>query len=185
MTQIKELNKLDSSDNLPSKIVAIIEISKGSDIKYEFDQKTGFITVDRKLYTSMVYPCNYGFIPNTLEDDGDPVDVLVLGYSALVPLSLISIVVVGLLFTEDEEGSDAKIVAVPTSKIDPSLSTITDIQNVPSFLKDQIKHFFEHYKELEPQKFVKVTGWGDKKSAEKKLIEALQKFSKDNSSKEL
>jgi inorganic pyrophosphatase len=185
MIHTSELNKLDSNNNLPSKIVAIIEISKGSDIKYEFDQKTGFITVDRKLYTSMVYPCNYGFIPNTLEDDGDPVDVLVLGYSALVPLSILTILVVGLLFTEDEEGPDAKIVAVPTSKIDPSLSAITDIHNVPSPLKDQIKHFFEHYKELEPQKFVKVTGWGDKKSAEQKLIQALQKYTKDVSSKEL
>jgi inorganic pyrophosphatase len=128
----------------------------------------------------MHYPCNYGFIPNTLEGDGDPVDVLVLGDSPLIPLSMLRVVPVGLLLTEDEEGSDAKIISVPTSKIDPSYSIITDIHNVPSNLLDQIKHFFEHYKELEPGKFVKVTGWGDRKSAEKKLIEAIRRFANND-----
>lgn len=185
MTLSRELNKLDSNKSLPSKIVAVIEISKGSDIKYEFDKGTGFITVDRKLYSSMVYPCNYGFIPNTLEDDGDPVDVLVLGSSPFVPLSMLTVLVIGLLFTEDEAGRDAKIIAVPSPKIDPSFSNITDIRNVPPNLLDQIKHFFEHYKELEPGKFVKVTGWGDRKSAELKLIEGLQNFTNNSPSKVL
>jgi inorganic pyrophosphatase len=180
MKFVADLNKPDSTNTGPSNVYAIIEISKGSDIKYEFDQKTGFIVVDRKLYTSMHYPCNYGFIPNTLEGDGDPVDVLVLGDSPLIPLSMLRVVPVGLLFTEDEEGSDAKIISVPTSKIDPSYSIITDIHNVPSNLLDQIKHFFEHYKELEPGKFVKVTGWGDRKSAEKKLIEAIRRFANND-----
>jgi inorganic pyrophosphatase len=171
-----DLNKQISANEVPLNISAVIEIPKGSDVKYEFDQETGFITVSRRLFTSMYYPCNYGFIPNTLEQDGDPVDVLVLGDSPLVPMSMLNIVPVGLLFTEDEEGSDAKIICVPTSKIDPSYSVITDIDNVPSQLLDKIKHFFEHYKELEPGKFVKVTGWGDRNSAEKKLLEALRRF---------
>ena len=102
--------------------------------------------------------------------------VLVLGDSPLVPLSMLKVVPVGLLFTEDEEGNDAKIICVPSSKIDPSYSVITDIHYVPSHLLDKIKHFFEHYKELEPGKFVKVTGWGDRNSAEKKLIEAFKRF---------
>jgi inorganic pyrophosphatase len=176
MKFVADLNKPDSANEVPSNISAVIEISKGSDVKYEFDQETGFITVSRKLYTSMHYPCNYGFIPNTLEGDGDPVDVLVLGESPLIPLSMLKVVPVGLLFTEDEEGNDAKIICVPSSKIDPSYSVITDIHNVPSHLLDKIKHFFEHYKELEPGKFVKVTGWGDRNSAEKKLIEAFRRF---------
>jgi inorganic pyrophosphatase len=176
MKFIADLNKPESANEVPSNITVVIEISKGSDVKYEFDEETGFIAVSRKLYTSMHYPCNYGFIPNTLEGDGDPVDVLVLGDSPLLPLSMLKVVLVGLLFTEDEEGNDAKIICVPTSKIDPSYSDITDIHNVPSNLLDKIKHFFEHYKELEPGKFVKVTGWGDRDSAEKKLIEALRRF---------
>jgi inorganic pyrophosphatase len=160
----------------------MIEIPKGSSIKYEYDIESGFILVDRKLFTAMYYPCNYGFIPNSLEKDGDPVDVLVLGETPLAPLSLIKVIPVGVLKTEDEEGQDAKIVAIPTSKIDPSFSTVQDIEDVPQHLKDQIKHFFEHYKELEKEKFVKISGWEGKESAVRKITDAISSYQKVNKS---
>ncbi|MDW0136969.1 MAG: inorganic diphosphatase [Nitrososphaeraceae archaeon] len=156
----------------------MIEIPKGSNIKYEYDTESGFILVDRKLFTAMYYPCNYGFIPNTLEKDGDPLDVLVLGETPLAPLSLIKVIPVGVLQTEDEEGQDSKIVAIPTSKIDPSFSTVQDIEDVPQHLKDQIKHFFEHYKELEKGKFVKISGWEGKESAARKITDAISSYQK-------
>jgi inorganic pyrophosphatase len=162
------------------KCTVIIEIPKGCNIKYEYDTETGFIFVDRKLFTAMYYPCNYGFLPNTLEKDGDPVDVLVLGEAPLAPLSMIKVIPVGVLHTEDEEGQDSKIVAIPTSKIDPSFSEVLDIEDVPQHLKNQIKHFFEHYKELEKGKFVKVSGWEGKESAARKITEAISSFQKAN-----
>ena len=157
---------------------AMIEIPKGSNIKYEYDTESGFILVDRKLFTAMYYPCNYGFIPNTLEKDGDPVDVLVLAETPLAPLSLIKVIPVGVLQTEDEEGQDSKIVAIPTSKIDPTFSTVQDIEDVPQYLKDQIKHFFEHYKELEKGKFVKISGWEGKEYAVRKITDAISSYQK-------
>lgn len=156
----------------------MIEIPKGSNIKYEYDAESGFILVDRKLFTAMYYPCNYGFIPNTLEKDGDPLDVLVLGETPLAPLSLIKVIPVGVLQTEDEEGQDSKIVAIPTSKIDPSFSTVQDIEDVQQHLKDQIKHFFEHYKELEKGKFVKISGWEGKEYAVRKITDAISSYQK-------
>src|SRR5215510_14667183 len=100
----------------------MIEIPKGSDIKYEYDHTSGILLVDRKLFTAMYYPCNYGFIPNTLEQDGDPTDILVLGNSPLVPLSLVKVIPIGVLLTEDEKGVDSKIIGVPISSVDPSFS---------------------------------------------------------------
>ncbi len=172
--------KIDSIKQSPDQCTVIIEIPKGSNIKYEYDMESGFIIVDRKLFTAMYYPCNYGFIPNTLEKDGDPVDVLVLGETPLAPLSLINVIPIGVLQTEDEEGHDSKIVAIPTSKIDPSFSAISDIGDVPQHLKDQIKHFFEHYKELEKGKFVKISGWEGKESAVKKISDAINSYKNDN-----
>jgi len=172
--------KIGSIKQSPDQCTVIIEIPKGSNIKYEYDMESGFIIVDRKLFTAMYYPCNYGFIPNTLEKDGDPVDVLVLGETPLAPLSLIKVIPIGVLQTEDEEGHDSKIVAIPTSKIDPSFSTVSDIGDVPQHLKDQIKHFFEHYKELEKGKFVKISRWEGKESAVKKISDAINSYKNDN-----
>jgi inorganic pyrophosphatase len=172
--------KIDSIKQSPDQCTVIIEIPKGSNIKYEYDMESGFIIVDRKLFTAMYYPCNYGFIPNTLENDGDPLDVLVLGENPLAPLSLIKVIPIGILQTEDEEGHDSKIVAIPTSKIDPSFLTVKDIEDVPQHLKDQIEHFFEHYKELEQGKFVKISGWEGKESAIKKISEAIKSYKKEN-----
>jgi inorganic pyrophosphatase len=172
--------KVGSIKQSPDQCIAMIEIPKGSNIKYEYDMESGFIKVDRKLFTAMYYPCNYGFIPNTLEEDGDPLDILVLGETSLAPLSLIKVIPIGLLKTEDEEGQDSKIVSIPTLKIDPSFSTVSDIEDVPKHLKDQIKHFFEHYKELEKGKFVKVSGWDGKATAIKKISDAIKVYKKES-----
>lgn len=169
---------LPSIKQTPDQCIVMVEIPKGSNIKYEYDTESGFIVVDRKLFTAMYYPCNYGFILNTLEKDGDPIDVLVLGETPFVPLSLIKVIPIGVLQTEDEEGHDSKIVAIPTSKIDPSYSTVSDIKDVPQHLKDQIKHFFEHYKELEKGKFVKILGWEGRQSAIKKISDAINSYMK-------
>ncbi|TLX84688.1 MAG: inorganic diphosphatase [Thaumarchaeota archaeon] len=170
--------KIASIKQTPDQCIVMVEIPKGSNIKYEYDTESGFIVVDRKLFTAMYYPCNYGFILNTLEKDGDPIDVLVLGEMPFAPLSLIKVIPIGVLQTEDEEGHDSKIISVPTSKIDPSFSTVSDIKDVPQHLKDQIKHFFEHYKELEKDKFVKILGWEGKQSAIKKISDAINSYNK-------
>src|SRR4030095_2676241 len=172
---------LPSIKQTPDQCIVMVEIPKGSNIKYEYDTKSGFIVVDRKLFTAMYYACNYGFILNTLEKDGDPIDVLVLGETPFVPLSLIKVIPIGILQTEDEEGHDSKIVAIPTSKIDPSYSTVSDIKDVPQHLKDQIKHFFEHYKELEKGKFVKILGWEGKESALEKINQSIESYEKGKS----
>ena len=173
-----ELISLDSLEvGDPSKAINIVvEIPKGISIKYEFDTATGLLFVDRKLYTAMNYPFNYGFIPKTLEMDGDPVDALILGEDPVVPLSIVKSRPIGVLLTEDEEGQDSKVIATPVSKIDPTFSKIDDIKDLPEYIENQIKHFFEHYKELEEGKFVKVKGWEGKQGAVKKITESIQRF---------
>jgi inorganic pyrophosphatase len=124
----------------------------------------------------MFYPCNYGFVPQTKEKDGDPVDVLVLGEDPVVPSAVIRANPVGVLLTADEEGEDAKVVAVPVAKVDPAFSQVKELSDVPQHIQDRIKHFFEHYKELEKGKFVKVTGWADSAMARKKISEAIERY---------
>jgi inorganic pyrophosphatase len=162
--------------NPPEEINAVIEIPNGSSIKYEIDAESGMVFVDRKLFTAMFYPCNYGFIPQSREDDGDPVDVLILGNDAVIPMSVIRANPIGILLTEDEEGQDSKVVAVPIAKLDPSFSNITNINNVPEHTRNEIKHFFEHYKELEKGKYVKVKGWEDKEVANRRISEAIDRY---------
>lgn len=173
--KLKSLESVDAGD--PSNAINIVvEIPKGSSIKYEFDAATGRLFVDRKLYTAMNYPFNYGFIPRTLEMDGDPVDALILGEDPVVPLSIVKSRPIGVLLTEDEEGQDSKVIATPLPKIDPTFSKIGDIKDLPQYVEDQIKHFFEHYKELEEGKFVKVKGWEGKEGAVKKITESIQRY---------
>ncbi len=142
-----------------------IEIPKNSSIKYELDKDSGCIFVDRFLFTSEYYPSNYGFIPNTLAEDGDPVDVLVLSDLSVAPGTVIPSVIIGMLEMEDEAGVDAKLIAVPSAKIDPVYGVYNDIADIPEALKNKMKHFFETYKQLEPGKWVKVKEWKDKKAA--------------------
>jgi inorganic pyrophosphatase len=175
------LHTLKPGKNPPDEINVVIEIPKGSSIKYEMDAESGAIFVDRRLFTAMFYPCNYGFIPQTKEEDGDPIDVLVLGNEPVIPISIIRSRPIGVLLTEDEEGQDSKTIAVPITKLDPSFSSVTDISDIPKYISNQIKHFFEHYKELEKGKYVKVSGWEDKKMAKKKISEAIARYKKENS----
>lgn len=160
----------------PEEINVVIEIPKGSRIKYELDPVSGLLVVDRILLSAMYYPCNYGFIPQTKEEDGDPIDVLVLGNYPIIPLAIIKARPVGILLTEDEKGQDSKIVAAPLNKVDPSFSTITEADEIPQYLRNQITHFFEHYKELEKGKFVKVIGWKGREIAKTHISGAMNKF---------
>jgi len=164
--------------NAPDEIYVLIEIPLGSNIKYEMDKETETIFVDRILFTSMVYPFNYGYIPGTLEEDGDPVDVLVLGYDPVVPGSIIKARPIGVLEMEDEKGYDMKVIAVPVSKIDPRFEDIKDVEDIPSIIKEKIKHFFEHYKELEPGKWVKIKDWKNVSFAKEKISSAIERYKK-------
>lgn len=160
----------------PDDIYVVIEIPQGSNVKYELDKRSGFILVDRFLYTAMHYPFNYGFVPQTLEEDGDPVDVLVICSAPVFPGAVLRAKPIGLLLMEDEEGPDSKVIAVPIEKIDPRYGALSDVGDVPSPVLDQIKHFFEHYKELEKGKWVKVTGWQGSSAAKSKINDAIGRF---------
>lgn len=170
------LESVDAGSNPPESINVVVEVPKGSSIKYEYDSVTGQLFVDRRLYTAMSYPFNYGFIPKTLENDGDPVDALILGEDPVVPLSIMRSRPIGVLLTEDEEGQDSKVIATPASKIDPAYSKIDDVGDMGEFIQNQIKHFFEHYKELEQGKFVMVKGWEGKQVAMNKINESIKRY---------
>ena len=171
------LEKLGPGSDAPDIVNVLIEIPMNSGVKYEFDKDACIIRVDRFLYTSMVYPFNYGFIPGTLEEDGDPVDVLVISREPLQPGSVIEVKPIAVLDMEDEEGPDSKIVAVPKPKLDPYYKDWNDESDIPQHVKDRIKHFFEHYKELEPGKWVKVTGWRGSGEAKKRIRDAIERYS--------
>ncbi|MDQ0503423.1 inorganic diphosphatase [Xanthobacter agilis] len=160
----------------PEEVNVIIEVPIGGEpIKYEMDKESGALFVDRFLYTSMRYPGNYGFIPHTLSGDGDPADVLICNNRALVPGSVIAVRPVGVLVMEDEGGQDEKIVAVPVSKLTKRYEKVEEYTDLPEILLKQIEHFFEHYKDLEPNKWVKVLHWGNKAEAHKLIAEAIER----------
>lgn len=159
-----------TTKNLPDEFDVIVEISSNSSpVKYEINKKSREIVVDRFIQVSMSYPYNYGFIPNTMSGDGDPIDVLILTNYPILTGALIKCRPIGVLIMEDESGVDEKIIAVPISKIDPSFEKINDLDDVEENIKSRIKHFFEHYKDLERNKWTKIIGWGDVKNA-KELI---------------
>ncbi len=172
------LEGLGPGEKAPEIVNAIIEIPMNSSVKYEFDKEKCLVAVDRFLYTSMSYPFNYGFIPGTLEEDGDPADILVISREPVFPGSLIEVVPIAVLNMEDEEGLDWKIVAVPKPKLDPLYKDWTDVDSIPEALKNKIKHFFEHYKELEPGKWVKVKGWEGKEKALEIIRKAIERYNK-------
>ncbi|HSA84159.1 MAG TPA: inorganic diphosphatase [Patescibacteria group bacterium] len=170
-----DLNKIQAGkDPKNGQVNVFVEIPKDSNIKYELDKESGVIMVDRFLYTAMSYPFNYGFVPNTLAEDGDPLDIIVLSEYAVAPGTVIPSVVIGMLEMEDEEGIDTKVLAVPTVKIDPLFGTITDITEVAEATKNKLRHFFENYKTLEPGKWVKLKEWKDKKVALEAVKKALK-----------
>ncbi|WP_104726222.1 inorganic diphosphatase [Helicobacter felis] len=157
----------------PDAINAIIEIPYGSKVKYEVDKDSGAVVVDRVLYPSMVYPANYGFVPHTLGGDGDPADILVLNDDPLQAGSVIKCRLVGVLFMEDEGGVDEKLLAVPVEKIDLRYAKIQSLEDLPPITLEKIKHFFETYKDLEKDKWVKVKGFGNKAQAQEVLEKAI------------
>ena len=161
-------------ENPPEDINVIIEVPIGGEpIKYEMDKDAGTLVVDRFLYTSMRYPGNYGFIPHTLSEDGDPVDVVVVNTREIVPGAIINCRPIGVLFMEDEAGGDEKLIAVPSHKLTKRYDKVLDYSDLPEITVQQIQHFFEHYKDLEPGKWVKVVRWGDAADAKKLVIEGM------------
>jgi Inorganic pyrophosphatase len=171
-----ELSKIVSK-NPPEDIYAFIEIPKDSNIKYELNKESGVIFVDRVLFTAMYYPFNYGFVPNTLAEDGDPIDIVVISEFSVVPGSVIRCSLIGMLEMEDEAGIDTKLLAVPHKKIDPTFSYVKDVDDLPTHIKEKIKHFFEHYKELEQGKWVKLKNFLSKEKATEELRKAIERFS--------
>ena len=161
---------------IPDSVNSIIEIPYGSNIKYEIHKDSGAVMVDRVLYGAMFYPANYGFVPNTLADDGDPVDILVLNEYPLQAGSVIKTRLIGVLIMEDESGMDEKLLAVPISKIDPQFDGVKSFQDLPQITLDRIKNFFETYKALEPNKWVKVKDYRDINEAEKILKKAVENY---------
>jgi inorganic pyrophosphatase len=168
--------EISAGDSPPDEINVIVEIPSGSSVKYEVDMKTGAVFVDRFLSTATHYPFNYGFIPKTMEKDGDPLDVLVLTQLSVFPNTVIRSRPIGLLLTEDENGQDAKIIAAPAKTIDPYYQEIEDLDQIPEFMRNQIEHFFKHYKELEPTKFVKIVRWEPRDIARRRIREAMRLF---------
>ncbi|MCF8494227.1 MAG: inorganic diphosphatase [Rickettsiaceae bacterium] len=163
--------------NLPDEINVVIEIPMNDNpVKYEIDKESGAIFVDRFIQVAMFYPCNYGFIPHTLSGDGDPVDVLVLSNYPVIPGAVMKCRPVGVLMIEDESGVDEKIIAVPIDKVDISFSNVKDINDVNNDVKLRIKHFFEHYKDLEKGKWVKILGWEDIKKAKSLIEEGVKRL---------
>jgi inorganic pyrophosphatase len=163
-------------DNPPEDINVIVEVAIGGEpIKYEMDKAAGTLVVDRFLYTPMRDPGNYGFVPHTLSDDGDPIDVLVANTRPIIPGAVINVRPVGVLKMQDEHGGDEKIVAVPSPKLTQRYAKVHNFSDMPSITLDQIQHFFEHYKDLEPGKWVKLLGWGDAAEAKALILEAIER----------
>jgi inorganic pyrophosphatase len=166
--------------NPPEDVNVIIEVPVGGEpIKYEMDKASGALFVDRFLYTPMRYPGNYGFIPHTLSLDGDPIDVVVCNTRAIMPGAVISCRVVGVLVMEDEAGGDEKLIAVPSPKMTRRYENVHEVTDLPQITRDQIQHFFEHYKDLEPGKWVKVIRWDTAAEAKKMILEAIERAKKD------
>ena len=171
------LGLVDAGRDVPNEINVIIEIQKDSEpVKYEVDKASGAMFVDRILSTPMRYPCNYGYIPRTLGGDGDPLDVLVILPLPLVPGSVVRCRPVGMLKMTDEAGSDEKLIAVPVPKVFGGYAHITDIEQVSKHWLERIGHFFEHYKDLEKGKWVKLEGWGGRDEARQILRDAMERY---------
>jgi len=169
-----DISKVEVGENPPKDVNVIVEVPLGGDpIKYEVDKASGAMFVDRFLYTDMRYPCNYGFIPGTLADDGDPVDVMVVGNRSLFPGAVVGARPVGVLLMEDEAGGDEKILAVPSKRLTRYYNNIDTYTDLPEILIERISHFFTHYKDLEPEKWVKLLGWRGPEEAEELILQGI------------
>ncbi|MFT6558808.1 MULTISPECIES: inorganic diphosphatase [Sneathiella] len=171
-----DISKISAGKNVPWDVNVVIEIPIGGvPVKYEVDKDSGAMFVDRFLHTAMYYPCNYGFIPHTLADDGDPTDMLVAGPIPVIPGAVLRARPVGVLIMEDEAGQDEKIIGVPVDKLHPYYSNVANYTDLRDVLLDQIAHFFEHYKDLEKDKWVKIVRWGDADEAAAMIQNSLVK----------
>jgi inorganic pyrophosphatase len=158
----------------PRDVNVVVEVSIGGEpIKYEMDKAAGTLVVDRFLHTPMRYPGNYGFVPHTLSPDGDPIDVLIANTRPIVPGAVINVRPIGVFKMEDDGGGDEKIIAVPMPKLTKRYAHVTNYTDLPEITLAQIEHFFAHYKDLEPGKWVKVIGWGDAEEARRLIAEAI------------
>ncbi|HRY02005.1 MAG: inorganic diphosphatase [Hyphomicrobiales bacterium] len=174
------LDAISIGTNPPHDVNVVIEVPIGGEpIKYEMDKAAGTLVVDRFLYTPMRYPGNYGFIPHTLSEDGDPCDVLVANTRPIIAGAVISVRPIGVLRMRDEAGGDEKIVAVPSSKLTKRYDKIQNYTDMPPITVQQIEHFFSHYKDLEPGKWVEFAGWGDAETARALILEAIERAKAD------
>lgn len=173
-----DVSKIPTGKAPPEDINVVIEIPQGSAVKYEVDKESGAVFVDRFLFTPMAYPAAYGFIPNTLADDGDPADALVLVPTQVVPGAVIRARPIGVLLMEDESGKDEKIICVPHDKVHPLFKGQHELDSLPEITRQAIEHFFTRYKDLEPGKWVKVTGWGDSAAARAAIVASVEAFEK-------
>ncbi len=173
------IDAIKIGNNPPEDVNVIVEVPIGGEpIKYEMDKAAGTLVVDRFLYTPMRYPGNYGFIPHTLSEDGDPIDVLVANTRPIVAGAIINVRPIGVLLMEDDGGGDEKIIAVPSPKLTQRYANVFDYTQLPKIALDQVQHFFEHYKDLEPGKWVKLKGWGDAAMAKRMILEAIERAKK-------
>ena len=171
------IDRVTSGDDVPHNVNVVVEIPAHSDpVKYEIDKDTGAMFVDRFMSTAMHYPCNYGYIPHTLSCDGDPVDVLVLTPVPLISGSVVKCRPVGVLKMTDESGDDAKVLAVPVDKLCKSYRQVQDFRDLSPHMLDQIAHFFEHYKDLDEGKWVRVEGWAGVDEAKKEIMDSVAMF---------
>ena len=170
------IDAISIGENPPHDVNVLIEVPVGGQpIKYEMDKDAGTLVVDRFLYTPMTYPGNYGFVPHTLSDDGDPIDVLVCNTRPLIPGCVINVRPIGVLVMEDNAGQDEKIIAVPSPHLTKRYAGVEDYTDIPEITLQQIEHFFEHYKDLEPGKWVKIGGWRNAEIARKLIVEAIER----------
>jgi inorganic pyrophosphatase len=170
------LDAVSIGTNPPYDVNVVIEVPIGGEpIKYEMDKASGALVVDRFLYTAMRYPGNYGFIPHTLSGDGDPVDVIVANTRGIVPGAIMSCRIVGVLLMEDEAGGDEKLIAVPSAKLTKRYESVNNYTDLPDITLQQIEHFFAHYKDLEPTKWVKIVRWGDAEEARGLVLEGIER----------
>ena len=169
------IDAIKIGNNPPHDINVIVEVPIGGEpIKYEMDKESGAMVVDRILYTAMRYPGNYGFVPHTLSDDGDPIDVLIANQRPLIPGAVINCKPIGVLYMEDEAGGDEKIIAVPSGQVSALFEKTNSIYDLADILRRQIAHFFEHYKDLEDGKWVKIDRWGDADEAKSLIVKAIE-----------
>lgn len=174
------LARVPAGPKLPDEFNVIIEIPMNADpVKYEVDKESGAVFVDRFMLTAMHYPCNYGYIPQTISDDGDPVDVLVLAPFPIQVGAVIRARAIGVLNMEDEAGGDAKLLAVPVDKLYPPYRNIKTTADVSQEELDRIQHFFEHYKDLEKGKWVKVKGWDGPEAAQREIVSSAERYAKE------